>query len=87
MKALRSRLQQPEAYLRETLERIAVLQRSGQYAATWCLKPENQISNYDGAGDAVAPTEDGGDTDRGDADDDDDDDDDDPDVKFEDVVS
>jgi transcription initiation factor TFIIF subunit beta len=55
MKALRAELQQPEAYLRETLEKIAVLAKSGPFATHWSLKPENRINNYDGAGDAIAP--------------------------------
>jgi transcription initiation factor TFIIF subunit beta len=82
MKALRAELQQPEAYLRETLEKIAVLAKSGPFSTQWSLKPENKIGNYAGAGDAVAP-------DTGLAEESDtgmEDDDDDEDVKFEDVV-
>ncbi|KAM0180114.1 hypothetical protein ACHAPF_002647 [Botrytis cinerea] len=78
MKALRTRLQQPEAYLRETLEKIAFLAKTGRFATQWSLKPENRPDNYEvAAGDAIAPGED---TDLGD-----DDEDDDEDVKFEDV--
>lgn len=77
MKALRAELQQPEAYLRETLEKVAVLAKSGRFATQWSLKPENRLANYDGAGDAVAPGED---TDLPDEDEDDDED-----IKFEDV--
>jgi transcription initiation factor TFIIF subunit beta len=77
MKALRAELQQPEAYLRETLEKVAVLAKSGRFATQWSLKPENKLTNYEGAGDAVAPGED---TDLPDEDDDDDED-----MKFEDV--
>lgn len=78
MKALRARLQQPEAYLRETLEKIAFLAKTGRFATQWSLKPENRPDNYEvAAGDAIAPGED---TDLGD-----DDEDDDEDVKFEDV--
>ncbi|KAB8303299.1 hypothetical protein EYC80_004739 [Monilinia laxa] len=77
MKALRAELQQPEAYLRETLEKIAFLAKTGRFATQWSLKPENKLNNYEGAGDAIAP---GDDTDLGD-----DDEDDDEDVKFEDV--
>lgn len=80
MKALRAELQQPEAYLRETLEKIAVLAKSGPFSTQWSLKPENKIANYSGAGDAVAPDA-GEESDTGMDDDDDDDD-----VKFEDVV-
>ena len=82
MRALRVRLQQPEAYLRETLEMVAVLHKSGRFATNWSLKPENQLSNYEGSSDAIAPTEGGDDTDMGDVDDDDDEDED---IKFEDV--
>ncbi|PQE04081.1 hypothetical protein CJF31_00003197 [Rutstroemia sp. NJR-2017a BVV2] len=77
MKALRAELQQPEAYLRETLEKVAVLAKSGRFATQWSLKPENKLTNYEGAGDAVAPGED---TDLPDEDEDDDED-----MKFEDV--
>ena len=85
MKALRAELQQPEQYLRETLERVAVLAKSGRFATQWSLKPENKLANYEAIGDAVAPTtglEGVDDSDLGDLDDDDDDED----VKFEDVV-
>lgn len=84
MKALRAELQQPEAYLRETLEKVAVLAKSGRFATQWSLKPENRIANYvEGEGETVAPTRDieGEDSDTGM-----DDEDDDEDVKFEDVV-
>ena len=87
MKALRAELQQPEAYLRETLEKVAVLAKSGRFATQWSLKPENQLSNYEGAGDAVAPTASNGmdvdSSDPGEMDDEDEDED----IKFEDVVS
>jgi transcription initiation factor TFIIF subunit beta len=39
VKALRQRVQQPEAYLRETLDEIAVLNKSGSFANLWSLKP------------------------------------------------
>lgn len=80
MKALRAELQQPEVYLRETLEKVAVLAKSGRFATQWSLKPENRLANYEGGVDAAAPTnEEESDTGM-------DDDDDDEDVKFEDVV-
>lgn len=84
MKALRAELQQPEAYLRETLEKVAVLAKSGRFATQWSLKPENKISNYEGAGDAVAPTAEGMGGDESDMADEEDGEDD-EDVKFEDV--
>lgn len=40
MKALRNRLRQPEAYLRETLDKVAVLIRTGAFANNYALKPE-----------------------------------------------
>jgi transcription initiation factor TFIIF subunit beta len=80
MKAFRAELQQPEAYLRETLEKIAVLAKSGPFSTQWSLKPENRIGNYAGSGDAVAPDSPGdSDTSMNDEDGDEDD------VKFEDV--
>ncbi|KAK3366919.1 transcription initiation factor IIF, beta subunit-domain-containing protein [Lasiosphaeria ovina] len=39
IKALRGRIPQPEAFIRQTLEKIALLHRSGPYANTWSLKP------------------------------------------------
>lgn len=42
IRAFRGRIPQPEAYLRETLDKIAVLQRSGTFANHWSLKPEYQ---------------------------------------------
>lgn len=40
MKALRDHIPQPEAYLRETLDKVADLHRSGKFANHWSLKPE-----------------------------------------------
>jgi transcription initiation factor TFIIF subunit beta len=45
-KTLKAKLQQPEAYLKETLEMVAHLVKSGDFAMTWELKPEAQHSNY-----------------------------------------
>jgi len=42
IKAFRQRIPQPEAYIRECLEKVAVLQRSGKFANNWSLKPEFQ---------------------------------------------
>ncbi|KAG9237269.1 putative transcription initiation factor IIF subunit beta [Amylocarpus encephaloides] len=55
MKAFRQELQQPEAYLRETLEKIAILHKSGPYSTQWSLKPENKLTNYT-ENDIAAPT-------------------------------
>lgn len=40
MKGLRSRVQQPEVYLREVLQTIADLHKRGPYSGNWSLKPE-----------------------------------------------
>lgn len=40
LKALRNELKQPEAYIKQTLEQIAVLVRSGDFAMNYMLKPE-----------------------------------------------
>ncbi len=42
IKAFRARIPQPEAFIRECLDRIAVLNRSGNFANHWSLKPEYQ---------------------------------------------
>ncbi|PBP26182.1 transcription initiation factor IIF [Diplocarpon rosae] len=84
MKALRAELQQPEVYLRETLEKIAVLAKSGRFATQWSLRPENKIDNYEAMGDVVAPTSEGMGNDDSDMADEEDGDED-GDVKFEDV--
>lgn len=57
-KALRNRLRQPEAYIKETLEEIAVLVKSGDFVATYKLKPDYQRLNEMQAGvikDEMAP--------------------------------
>lgn len=83
MRALRAELQQPEAYLRETLDKIALLAKSGRFATQWSLKPENVQQNYEEDTSAPIPVapEGGEDEEMADLEDDDDDDD----VKFEDV--
>lgn len=42
IKAFRGKIPQPEAFLRECLDKIAVLHRSGTFANHWSLKPEYQ---------------------------------------------
>ena len=42
IKAFRGKIPQPEAYLRESLDKIALLHRSGTFANHWSLKPEYQ---------------------------------------------
>jgi transcription initiation factor TFIIF subunit beta len=56
LKSLRAQLQQPEAYLRQTLEKIAVLNKTGRFANNWSLRPENLPDNHHNAGD-IAPEE------------------------------
>lgn len=77
LKSLRAQLKQPEAYLRQTLEKIAILNKSGRFANNWSLKPENVSKNVN-VGD-IAPEEMG----EGASDIEDDDDDE---VKMEDVL-
>lgn len=45
LKALRNELKQPEAYIKQTLEQIAVLVRSGDFSMTYMLKPEYTAQN------------------------------------------
>lgn len=91
MKALRDQLKQPEAYLRSTLEKIAVLNKSGFAANTWVLKDmagkdNDQMMVDDGiapeGNHLLAPEPDGS---VASSSDDEDMDDDDEDIKFEDV--
>ncbi|KAL2024168.1 hypothetical protein VTK56DRAFT_9324 [Thermocarpiscus australiensis] len=58
IKAFRGAIPQPEAYLRECLDKIAVLHRTGTFANHWSLKPEYQgmvASLPKPAEDAAAP--------------------------------
>jgi len=80
LRDLRLRTQQPEAYLRETLEGIAELVRQGAHANTWRLRSGMAVgdSTFEAAAESVAPTTTGPEPP-------DDDDDDDDNVKMEDV--
>ena len=49
-RSLKERLNQPEAYLKETLELVAVILRSGPHAMQWQLKPESRENRYAEAG-------------------------------------
>lgn len=53
MRSLQHRLKQPEAYLKETLSKVADLVKSGPQALTWTLKPEAQERHMDAAFNAV----------------------------------
>ena len=77
MKALRAKLRQPEAYLRELLDEIADMPKSGRFAMKWTLKEAYAKANAIGENEAPDA---GDDVDLDMADDDDDED-----VNFEDV--
>ena len=49
LKSLKAELNQPEAYLKQTLEKVAHLVRQGTHAMTWQLNQEYQIGSYTGA--------------------------------------
>ncbi|KAL9101546.1 MAG: hypothetical protein Q9163_003201 [Psora crenata] len=49
-KVLKDRVQQPEAYLKSTLEMIAFQAKSGTHMMEWQLKPEAKIGTYAEAG-------------------------------------
>jgi transcription initiation factor TFIIF subunit beta len=57
MRALKAHVRQPEAWLRETLDKIAVLQKTGTFANTWMLKDEYLLmvksQNLEGAPDVA----------------------------------
>ena len=59
MKALRNRLRQPEAYLRETLDKVAVLIRTGAFANNYALKPEFRelLAKQQASGSALPATD------------------------------
>ena len=46
LKALKAEVNQPEAYLKETLEKVAHLVRQGQHAMTWQLNQDFKLSSY-----------------------------------------
>ena len=88
---LKAELEQPEAYLKQTLEMIAQFIRQGPHAMTWQLKPEARIGIYtnaqsfDQVKDEAAPDM-GLDGTSDFKDEEEDDDDDDDNVKMEDVL-
>lgn len=61
LKSLKDRLQQPEAYLKQVLEQVASMVKSGPHTSQWQLNPEARIGTYAEAGlfeqakDEVAP--------------------------------
>lgn len=44
MKAFRAKLVQPEAFLKQILEEIAVMNKTGPFSGKWSLKPEYKSS-------------------------------------------
>ena len=50
LKVLKSRVDQPEAYLKETLDKVAVLIKTGPHAMTYQLRPEAMEGRYAEAG-------------------------------------
>jgi transcription initiation factor TFIIF subunit beta len=46
LKDIKARVQQPEAYLRQTLDMIAEMVKSGTYAGTWRLRRDANFAEY-----------------------------------------
>lgn len=55
---MKAELDQPENYLRQVLEDVAQLHRSGPFANLWQLRPEYNETSYDNVREEVAPTQD-----------------------------
>ncbi|KAF7972440.1 hypothetical protein HWV62_18018 [Athelia sp. TMB] len=70
IKVLREKTQQPEQYLKETLQEIATLHRSGEHTGMWELSANFKGDGVKGEGDA-GPSALGGDVDMDDGDSDD----------------
>ena len=87
LKSLKAKLNQPEQYLRENLETVAELVKTGRFSNTWTLKPEYKVDQYRDIKEELAPEDhepaDGG-SDMGEDDGADDEDEDE--VKMEDVL-
>lgn len=91
LKALKAEVNQPEAYLKQTLELVSHLVRNGPHAMTWELNQDSklgsyELAQYDAAHSKTAPETGSGfdgvsDTGEGMGSDDDDED-----VKLEDVL-
>lgn len=70
MRALRARLKQPEAYIKQALEQIAFMAKSGSFNLTWQLKPEFRAQvDQTGAKEEVIKAEEMGDVPEGSGDD------------------
>lgn len=55
LRGLKNQLKQPESYIKQQLEEIAQLIRTGPFANTWQLRPEYKISSYDNVKEEAAP--------------------------------
>lgn len=55
LKALKHEFKQPEAYLKETVEKVAVLVRQGPHAMTWQLKENLRQERYSNQAQEEAP--------------------------------
>lgn len=67
LRALKQRTNQPEAYLKETLQKIAYLVKTGQFANNWTLKEEAMTERFENmetdsteTKNETAPVEEGG---------------------------
>ncbi len=64
-KVLKERVQQPEQYLKDVLEKVAMQAKAGQHVMEWQLRPEFKLKTYEGvapyqnAKDESAPNEGG----------------------------
>ncbi|KAI0161700.1 transcription initiation factor iif [Hypoxylon sp. FL1284] len=56
MKAFKQQLKQPEAWLRENLEEVAVLHKTGRFANHWELNPDHRAALSALGTDGAAPT-------------------------------
>lgn len=64
MKALRQKTQQPDAYLRQVLEEVAVLIKSGRFANNYALSDAYKDKQGAEAKEEAAAAEDGDDDDE-----------------------
>ncbi|KAL8849888.1 MAG: hypothetical protein Q9221_005154 [Calogaya cf. arnoldii] len=55
IRTMRETLDQPESYLKEVLEEVAVMARSGRYTNLWQLRPEYREGAYDDVAGEIAP--------------------------------
>ncbi|CAL8582697.1 hypothetical protein XPA_008348 [Xanthoria parietina] len=60
IRTMRETLDQPESYLKEVLEEVAIMARSGPYTNLWQLRPEYKESSYDNVNAEIAPGGDAG---------------------------